>query len=133
MLAEIIEEPKPVVEEIVKEHGDILFDISYNEEPEDNRSLFLRFVDFITPNMMSSFAGLFETQARYCRIEEEEPNKEQMEEIIYVNKEMTAEYLAEIADKAMMANLKEVVNKAESKQKVESENERVESEIKEKS
>ncbi|MFS7929884.1 hypothetical protein Hanom_Chr04g00337641 [Helianthus anomalus] len=120
MLAEIIEEPKSVDEEAVKEsepvvqeQEEVLFAANYDEELVDNY-LFYGFKSIIPPELMSSFAGLFETQGRYCRMEEEERKKKQVDEIIYVNKEMTVEYLAKIVDKAMMEDLKEVVNKAES-------------------
>ncbi|MFS7967510.1 hypothetical protein Hanom_Chr09g00786561 [Helianthus anomalus] len=118
MLTEIIEEPKPVVEEVVKEQGEFHFDISYYEEPEDNGMLYaLRSVGFIPPDMMSSFLGLFNTKSRYCGMRQEEPKKEQVEEIINVKKEMNVEYFAEIIDKKMMAYLKEVLKKPEFEKK----------------
>ncbi|MFS8014000.1 hypothetical protein Hanom_Chr15g01339531 [Helianthus anomalus] len=129
MLAEIIEEPEPGVEEVVEEEGEIHFGISYDEDSKANGGLYaLRSVGFIPPDMMSSFAGLFNTQSRYGGMQQEEPKKEPVEDIIDVKKEMTAKYFAEIANKAMMLDLKEVVNKPEFKKNVESESEKVECE-----
>ncbi|MFS7938443.1 hypothetical protein Hanom_Chr05g00439761 [Helianthus anomalus] len=59
------------------------------------------------PNVFDSFAEYFEEpRTGTCpRFEEE---KEAVEEVIDVSKEMTGEVLKDIADKALMSKLKEV-------------------------
>ncbi|MFS7904732.1 hypothetical protein Hanom_Chr01g00039501 [Helianthus anomalus] len=103
MLAEIIEEPKQIVQEVVEEVGDevcgeICFDVSF-----------------------------FSNQGNYSGMHREEQKKQHVEEITDVSKEMIAENLADIGDKAMMAQLKEVEKISGKEKTVESVKENVDS------
>ncbi|MFS8019562.1 hypothetical protein Hanom_Chr15g01405221 [Helianthus anomalus] len=114
-MAEILEEPECVVEieevsEVTSEES--LVDLEefaaevyyYQSEQEVIAS---SFKSIMPPNMFESFAGFFnEPTTGVCPRYDVE--KEQVEEMIDVSKEMNEETLKEIADRTLMAKLKEV-------------------------
>ncbi|KAF5762405.1 putative transcription factor interactor and regulator CCHC(Zn) family [Helianthus annuus] len=103
MLAGIIKEPEPTVEEVVEDDGEICFDdVPIDYDSESHEILHDTFRSIMPSDMFNSFVGFFSNQG-YSGMQREEVKKELVDEIIDVSKEMNAENLADIADKAMMA------------------------------
>ncbi|MFS8006828.1 hypothetical protein Hanom_Chr14g01253721 [Helianthus anomalus] len=98
MLAEIIEEPKQTVEEVIEDEGELCFD----ETSENSDDCFL-----------SSSSG-------YSGMQQEEEKKKYVNEIIEVSKEMDEENQVNITDKAVMAQFKEEEKRFETEKKDES-------------
>ncbi|XP_035835871.1 golgin subfamily A member 6-like protein 1 [Helianthus annuus] len=113
MIEEVIEVVDQEVPEIVKDVS--MEDSEKNEETvSDVLSFKSRREEFVytmksilPPNVFGSFADYFE-DPRTGTCPRFEAEKEEVEEMIDVSKEMTEETLQEIADKALMSKLKEV-------------------------
>ncbi|MFS7964705.1 hypothetical protein Hanom_Chr08g00753431 [Helianthus anomalus] len=110
MMAEIVEEPEPEIEESVNEEN--VDDLEETEAAvyyyqSEQEVIANTFKSIIPSNVFDSFAGFFnESTTGYCPQYEDE--KAPVQEIIDISKEINEETLKEIADRALMVKLQEV-------------------------
>ncbi|XP_035832028.1 uncharacterized protein LOC118481047 [Helianthus annuus] len=123
---EVVTEPEivdevvsEVVEEIPTENvidvEEIAAEVYYYQSQQEELAYTMKSI--MPPNVFDSFAGYFE-EPRTGSCPRFEEKKEAIEEVIDVSKEMTGEVLKDIADKALMGNLKEVDSEPKESQSI---------------